>query len=135
MIASIGLATRAGSIAPLIISLLFGVGQCAVGAILVARGLRAGRWRRLGLYAAAILGAWFVCSGVAELIVSGLALASAWWSVPTLAALARARSVADGALLVASGALALALPLYPLWLRLRPAQPRADRQREEQGTP
>lgn len=127
MIAFIGLATRASSIAPLIVSLLFGVGQCVVGAGWVARGLRAGRWRRLGLYAAAILGAWFVCSGVAELIVSGLALASAWWGVPTLAALARVRSAADGALLVASVALALALLLYPLWPRLRPAQPRVDR--------
>jgi hypothetical protein len=135
VIASIGLAMRAASLASLIVSLLFGVGQCAVGTVLVARGLRAGRWRRLALYAAAILGAWFVCSGVSELIVSGLALVSAWWGVPSPTALAHARSVADGALLVASGALALALLLYPLWLRLRPAPPRVDHLREEQGTP
>jgi hypothetical protein len=67
-----------------------------------------------------------VCSGVAELFVSGLALVSARWGVPAPRALARSRSVADSVLLVASGALALALLLYPLLVRLWPAQPRVD---------
>jgi hypothetical protein len=99
------------------------------------RGMRAGRWWRLGWFAATILGAWLMCSGVAELVVSGLAVASSWRGAPTPAALAHARSTVDSALLVASGALALALVLYPLWLRLRPAPPHADRLREDQNGP
>lgn len=56
-------------------SLIFGVGQLAVGVFLVAHGAREHRWRRLGVFIAMLAGAWFVTSGVAELVVSGMEMA------------------------------------------------------------
>jgi hypothetical protein len=117
--------------AALAISLLFGVGQLVVGALLVGRGLRGGRWRRLSVYVATILGVWLACSGIVELYVSGLALASLSWGVPSPRDLAQWRQRADDVLLGATGALALLLLLYPAWRRLRPEQ---GRQGSRSGT-
>lgn len=114
--------------AALAISLLFGVGQLAVGALLVGRGLRDGRWRRLRGYVVMLLGVWLACSGLVELYVSALALASLGWGLPTPRDLDRWRQRADAILLGATGLLALLLLLYPAWWRLRSrsgAQPAA----------
>jgi hypothetical protein len=119
------LTTTPSSVVLLAVSLLFGVGQCIVGAALVLRGVRGGRLRRLGLYAAGVLGAWLVCSGVAELIVSGLTLVVGRWGELTPGALSQVRHAIDVALVVASGVLAATLLLYPLMRRLRFTRPHA----------
>jgi hypothetical protein len=100
----------------LAISLIFGVGQIAVGAGLVIRGLRGGRWRRLGIYATMVLGAWFMCSGAVELFVSALTATSDAWGQPTSGILARLRADGDVGLVWASLALVALACLYPVWL-------------------
>jgi hypothetical protein len=124
----LGAASAASSPVLLAISLIFGAGQLVVGAGLVARGLRSGRWRRLGVYVATLLGAWFCCSGAVELFVATLVTTSQVWGAPTPALLAWLRQSADTALLAATFALAVPLVLYPLWRRLRPAHLRVSRQ-------
>ncbi len=127
VIASIHLATISADLTSLAVSLVFGAGQCAVGAGFVAHELRGARWRRGLGYAAIIFGVWLACSGAAELVVSSSRLAAAWWSVPSPAALARVREVADATLLAVSIVLLVTLPLSLLWLRWLPARPRPDR--------
>ena len=100
----------------LLISLVFGVGQCVVGAALVARAARHGRWRHIGIFATGILGAWAICSGLAELVVSGYALSVASGGSAAQHALDALRHTADTSLLIASVALVVPLCLYPLWL-------------------
>ena len=100
----------------LAISLLFGMGQIAGGGGLVLRGLRGGRWRRLGIYATMVLGAWFVCSGAVELFVSTLTVTAGTWGLPASGTLARLRGGADGGLVWASLALVVLACLYPVWL-------------------
>ena len=56
----------------LIGSLVFGVGQLVVGAFLLVHGIQAERWRRLGTFITMLVGAWFITSGSAELLVSGM---------------------------------------------------------------
>lgn len=107
---------RVGSSLNLAISLLFGVGQIAVGVALALRGLRHGSWRRAMLFTVALLGLWLACSGIAELIVSGFEVMSrAWGAAP--AAIVAVRRAADGGLLVVSLALVAAFPLYLVWRR------------------
>lgn len=110
-------AAHVAGVAPamLAISLLFGAGQVAVGVALLVRGARRGRWRRLGIYVTMVLGAWFVCSGAVELIVSSLAASSEAWGQPAPAALARFRGGADVGLIWASVALVVLACLYPIW--------------------
>lgn len=103
----------------LTISLVFGVGQCVVGAALLIRAVRAHNWRRPSLFVSGILGAWAICSGIAELIVSGLTAFSLASGSTAPSALSAVRHAADMALLVASGVLVLPLLLYPLWRRLQ----------------
>lgn len=111
--------------AALAVSLLFGVGQLVVGALLVGRGLRGGRWQRLSVYVATVLGVWLACSGLVELYVSGLALASLGWGMPSPRDLAHWRQRADDVLLGATGVLALLLLLYPVWRRRHQASSHA----------
>lgn len=114
---------------PLTISLIFGVGQCVVGAGLLVRALRAHNWQRPALFVSGVLGAWAICSGMAELVVSGFTAFSLSSRVAGPSALSGVRHAADTALLVASGVLVLPLLVYPFWRRLRARRPVAERVR------
>ena len=77
----------------LIGSLVFGVGQLVVGAFLLVHGIQAERWRRLGTFITMLVGAWFITSGSAELLVSGMELAQRLGhgpSAPAFTVMARA---------------------------------------------
>lgn len=101
--------------ADLAISLVFGAGQVVVGSALAWRGLGHGRWRHAAPFVMALIGLWVVCSGVAELIVSGLEAIAQGWHTPTARAVAAVRQLADAGLLVVAGLLAVALGLYLVW--------------------
>jgi hypothetical protein len=103
----------------LALSLLFGAGQLILGGFVALRIARTGRWRVFGQYLLMLVALWFTFSGVCELLVSGAEAARAITTHPSAAAFATWRSQIDGALLVVSVILALALALYPLALRLR----------------
>ncbi|HEX6819913.1 MAG TPA: hypothetical protein VF120_16170 [Ktedonobacterales bacterium] len=84
----------------LIGSLLFGAGQVGIGAYLVVHGLQKNRWRRLGVVIAMLAGAWFITSGLAELLVSGMETAQRLGHGPTAAVFAQWRARADTLLFV-----------------------------------
>ncbi len=65
-----------------------------------------------------LIALWFVCSGLAELLVSGMEAAHRLWGTPHAATFALWRGRADTALLWATILLVLALLLYPLLQRL-----------------
>ena len=85
----------------LVLSLLFGVGQIVVGAFLVVHGRN--RWRRAGVFLLMLVGAWFVCSGIIELFVSGMESLQHISGVPDPATFTLWRGRADTALAVATG--------------------------------
>ena len=91
----------------LVLSLIFGVGQIVVGGALVGYGVTGGRWRRWRVALAAFIGAWFVASGGAELLVSGMEVAQRLTGAPTPAVFAAWRGHADAALFAVTAALAL----------------------------
>ncbi len=126
---AIAASTTSASTLSLAISLVFGVGQCVVGAALLVRALRAHNWQRPAIFVSGILGAWAICSGIAELLVSGLAAFSLTSGSTAPSALAGVRHLADTALLVASALLALPLLVYPFWRRLRARRPLVERMR------
>ena len=65
-----------------------------------------------------LIALWFVCSGLAELLVSGMEASRRLWGTPGAATFALWRARADAALLWATIILALALVAYPLVQRL-----------------
>lgn len=65
-----------------------------------------------------LIALWFVCSGLAELLVSGMEAARRLWGTPDAATFALWRGRADAALLWATILLVLALLTYPLLQRL-----------------
>jgi len=89
----------------LALSLLFGVGQIVVGALFVANARN--RWRRAGVFLLALVGVWFICSGVIELFVSGMETAQRLSGVPDHAAFSLWRGRADTTLAIATGILLL----------------------------
>ena len=91
----------------LALSLIFGLGQLVVGGALVVYGATNGRWRRWRIALAALVGAWFVASGVTELIVSGMEVARRLTNTPSAATFALWRGRADIALYSVTAALAL----------------------------
>ena len=97
---------------------MFGVAQLGIGGAFVWRLLHRGRWRPVRGYVLLLIAAWFVCSGAAELVVSGLETARHVWSGPSAASFALWHGRADLALLVASALLGLGLIAYPLLRRL-----------------
>lgn len=111
-------ASPTSSSVSLALSLLFGVAQVGIGGAFVWYLLRRGRWRPVRGYVLLLIAAWFVCSGAAELVVSGMETAHRLWGAPSLATFALWRGRADLALLVASGLLVLCLIAYPLLRRL-----------------
>lgn len=84
----------------LMLSLLFGVGQVLVGGGLVWHGGTRGRWRRVGVFVAMLVGAWFFCSGLVELFVSGMESLQHVSGSPDAATFATWRSRADMVLLI-----------------------------------
>jgi len=103
----------------LALSLLFGAGQLVIGGIVALRIARTGRWRAFGQYLLMLVALWFTFSGLSELLVSGTEAVRAITMHPSAAVFASWRSRIDGALLVVSACLAVALALYPLAIRLR----------------
>jgi hypothetical protein len=96
----------------LALSLVFGLGQLAAGIGVTRWTLVARRWRRASYFVLLLIALWFVCSGLAELFVSGTEALhqSAGW--PTAAASALWRRRADTALLAATIILTLSLLVY-----------------------
>jgi hypothetical protein len=84
----------------LALSLVFGVGQVLVGGGLLWHGGMRGRWRRLGVFMTMLVGAWFFCSGLVELFVSGMESLQRVSGSPDTATFAAWRSHADIVLLV-----------------------------------
>jgi hypothetical protein len=96
----------------LVLSLVFGIGQLVVGVGVTRWVLAARRWRRPSLFVLLLLAIWFVCSGAAELFVSGmesLHLLAGW---PRTSAFTLWRARADVALLAVTVALVVALIVY-----------------------
>jgi hypothetical protein len=112
----------------LILSLIFGAAQLVLGAVVVARLLRGGRWRAAARFALLLICLWFVCSGLAELLVSGMEAMQRISGHPSAPAFALWRGRIDAGLLIATAALFVALCLYPLLRRL-PSTPRAISER------
>jgi hypothetical protein len=102
---------------PLLISLIFGAGQVLFGVAVLARGVRRGRWHGTGMFLLMVLGIWALGSGAAELLVSGLAVASRTHGAPTAASVATVRRAADDALIALSIALVVPVALFAVWKR------------------
>jgi hypothetical protein len=104
---------------PLLISLVFGAAQCLFGVAVIAYGTRAGRWRRTGLFLLMVLGAWALCSGAAELLVSGMAVAHRFSGMPSATTEDAVRRAADTALVLVSVALLVPLAAFSVWRRVQ----------------
>ncbi|HEV2457744.1 MAG TPA: hypothetical protein VGS80_05215 [Ktedonobacterales bacterium] len=90
---------------------MFGVGQALSGVVVAGRMLGHGGWRRQRAILLGAVGLWLVCSGIAELFVSGMEVARLLAGHPGAAEMALWRGRADVALLLATvvlGALLLA---------------------------
>ncbi|MGE5333991.1 MAG: hypothetical protein ACM3N4_04760 [Nitrososphaerota archaeon] len=83
------------------LSLLFAIGQIVVGSWLVVHGRN--RWRHGSVFVMMLAGAWFVCSGIIELFVSGMESLQRLSGVPDLATFSLWRGRADTTLAVATG--------------------------------
>jgi hypothetical protein len=102
----------------LILSLIFGAAQLTLGAVVAARLLRGGRWRVTAQFALLLISLWFVCSGLAELLVSGMEAMQRIVGHPSPVAFTLWRGRIDAGLLIATAALCVALCLFPLLRRL-----------------
>lgn len=111
----------------LFFSLIFGVGQVVVGFACVVSAARGGRWRRLGVGLTALVGAWFVASGLGELIVSGMETTRSVWRSPSATMFAAARAQVDSALFLWTLVLLAVAALYAgVWRwKMRPAAGRS----------
>ncbi len=92
----------------LLLSLIFGAGQIVVGGALVGYGVTGGRWRRWRIALAAFAGAWFVASGITELLVSGMEVSRRLTNTPGAATFGLWRGRADTTLYAITALLALA---------------------------
>lgn len=92
--------------------------QLGIGGAVARHLLRRDRWRPARGYFLLLIAAWFVCSGIAELIVSGMETWRRLWSAPSAASFALWRGRVDLALVVASALLLLCLIAYPVLRRL-----------------
>ena len=71
-------------------------------------------WREARTFVLLLIAAWFVCSGLAELAVSGGETIRLVWGAPSATALAALKARADAALLAATLVLLVCLLAYPL---------------------
>ena len=102
-----------GSIPPnLIASLVFGVGQIAVGGWLAWVELAPRKWRDWRAVLAGAAGTWFFVSGVCELVVSGMEVSRITGGGPTLQTYNATRTAADVALFAVTLALLFGLVVY-----------------------
>ncbi|MFI5273064.1 MAG: hypothetical protein ACHQ4H_08545 [Ktedonobacterales bacterium] len=92
--------------------------QLVAGCGVATHLLRRDRWRALRGFVLLLIAAWFVCSGVAELIVSGMEAAHTLGGFPPVTTLALWRGRVDRALVVVTVVLALCLLVSPLLRRL-----------------
>ncbi len=86
----------------LFLSLAFGLGQIIIGGAMVLFTLRKRRWRQITLFGVALIGAWFACSGITELIVSSAELLARTSASLSVASAAHIRAQADQGFLIAS---------------------------------
>ena len=84
-------------------------GAAVARVILLRRG-----WRETRAFVLLLIAAWFVCSGLAELAVSGGETIRLVWGAPAASVLAALKARADAALLVATLVLFACLLAYPL---------------------
>jgi len=84
-------------------------GAAVVRVIVIRRG-----WREARAFVLLLIAAWFVCSGLAELVVSGGETARRVWGTPSVSALAAVKARADAALLTATIVLLVCLLAYPI---------------------
>lgn len=101
----------------LVLSLIFGVGQIAVGGWLAMHTLRQSRSWRQGVIIC--VGLWFVVSGVVELLVSGMEASQRLAGAPGATVFELWRTRGDTALAVATVALVCGAVAYPVVLRWR----------------
>lgn len=104
----------------LALSLLFGLAQLGIGSAVARHLLARDRWRPMRGFVLLLIAAWFVCSGIAELIVSGMEIWRRLWGAPSAASFALWRGRVDLALVVASALLLVALIASPLLRRYVP---------------
>jgi hypothetical protein len=103
----------------LILSLIFGVGQIAIGGLVARHCLGQGIWADTRRFLLLLVSLWFICSGSLELFVSGMETVERLggrFPTPTFE-LWRAR--ADTLLLLVSLALLASLLAYLILKRLR----------------
>lgn len=101
-------------------SLLFGVAQVVVGAAVAVRLLPRKPWRFGGQFLLLLICLWFLCSGFAELAVSGMEVARALGGAPSAQEFVAWRGRFDALLLVATAALAVALLVRAVLARVLP---------------
>ena len=97
---------------------MFAIVQIGVGGVAAQRILARGLWRRAGMFVLLLIALWFVCSGLTEVVVSGMEASRRLWGTPGAATFALWRGRADAALLSATILLALALLAFPLLQRV-----------------
>jgi len=102
----------------LILSLIFGGGQVAIGAALLGYAVQRSRWRALRNVGLALAGAWLITSGVIELFVSGMETSTRLTGAPSQAFFTLWRGRADTLLFVVTALLAALALAWPLALRL-----------------
>lgn len=134
----------------LLISLAFGAGQVIIGAAMLLFSLHKGRWRQIALFGLALIGAWFACSGLTELIVSGAEMLARTGNALSAESATHIHMQADQGFLIASIILLVLGVLYPLLTRFRRtlrttntstsathpgSQPSLDKQAEDRAKP
>ena len=102
----------------LALSLVFGVAQIVIGGGVAVELVRRGRWRSGRGYLLLLIALWFPCSGIGELIVSGMEVARRLTAIPSAATLILWRARVDASLLVVAGVLLAGLGVFPLVRRL-----------------
>lgn len=102
----------------LVLSLLFGAAQVVVGGAVALRLLSRKPWRVGAPFFLLLICLWFVCSGFAELAVSGMEFARSVGGAPSARAVAVWRGRVDTLLLLATVTLSLSLVARFVLVRL-----------------
>jgi hypothetical protein len=103
----------------LILSLIFGAGQVAVGGLFARHCLRQGIWADARRFLLLLVSLWFICSGFLELFVSGMETAERLGGRFPTPAFELWRARADTLLLLVSLALLVSLLAYLILKRFR----------------